>query len=780
MAVHFNQDTQTFHLYNKYISYIMNVLPNGQLGHLYFGKAVTGYGSFDYLLEPAYRPMASYAFEGDHSFSLEHVRQEYPSYGTGDFRHPAVGIRQHDGSRISDFRYAGHLVTDGKPALEGLPATYCEEENEAQTLHVFLEDPLTGAEAELLYTLFEEMPVLTRSARLANRGSLPFEAEQAMSLSLDLPDPDYEWIQLSGAWARERHIRKRRLEQGIQSVESTRGNSSHAHNPFVVLKREETTETGGEAIGFSLVYSGNFLMQAEVDAFGVTRFMAGINPFGFSWRLEPGETLQLPEAVMVYTDSGLSDMSRTFHTLYREKLSRGCWRDRARPILINSWECMGFEITEEKILSLARKARACGIELLVLDDGWTKDRANDRTGLGDWDLDRDVFPEGLGALSEKIRETGLLFGLWIEPEMLNRDSELFRKHPDWILQVPGRRLTHCRNEFVLDLTRRDVADHLFGVLKNLFERTSVSYVKWDMNRSITEAFSALLPAQRQGEVMHRYILGVYQLYERLIQAFPKVLFESCASGGGRCDPGMLYYAPQCWISDDSDAAERLKIQYGSSLCYPISSFGTHVSSSPNQQVHRTTPLYTRANTAFFGTFGYEMDLEELTEEELALIRSQVALVKQYRELIQKGTFYRLISPFDRSRAAAWMTVDKSKRTAAVGYYKLLNEVNGPFRRIRLTGLDPARIYQVEQTDERNRLVPFRRNACAENLFSRPSGNRSAGVSEEKCTEERPLFTGDELMKIGLVVTDSASGELRPGLKASCDFDSRLYILHAVN
>lgn len=774
MAVHFDRELQTFHLKNRYISYIIKILPNGQPGHLYFGKSVKGYGCFDYLLEPAYRPMASYVFEGDHSFSLEHVCQEYPSYGSGDFRHPAIGICHEDGSRISDFRYVRHRITHGKPALDGLPAVYCEDPKEAQTLHLILEDQVSKAEIELLYTVFDDMPVLTRSARVVNRGELPLNLEQAMSLCLDLPDADYEWIQFSGAWAREMHLKKRHLEQGIQSVESTRGNSSHVHNPFVILKREETTEISGEAIGFSLIYSGCFLAQAEVDSWDVTRFLLGINPFGFSWRLMPGEAFQLPEAVMVYTDSGLSDMSRTFHRLYRRRLTRGFWRDRARPILINSWECMGFDITEEGILSLAETAKACGTELFVLDDGWFKGRISDRTGLGDWEHGRDVFREGLASLAKKIRQTGLLFGLWIEPEMVNRDSDLFRRHPDWILRVPGRSLTHCRNELVLDLTRQEVVDYLFSVLRNLLEKVPVSYVKWDMNRSITEAFTVYLPAERQGEVMHRYILGVYQLFERLIAAFPKILFESCASGGGRFDPGMLYYAPQCWVSDNTDAFERLLIQYGTSYCYPLSAFGTHVSSSPNQQVHRRTPLHTRANVAFFGTFGYEMDFRKLTEEELSRIQNQIILMKQYRDLIQKGTFYRLMSPFENSRAAAWMVVDEDRRTAVVGWYKILNEVNGPFRRLKLMGLDAGLTYQIQQTDEDSRLVPFRRNIAEENLFSHPAGPRQCGQSPE----EPALFTGDELMKIGLVTTDSASGELRPGLRASFDFDSRLYVVQA--
>ena len=753
MKIQFSRKTQTFHLQNESISYIMKVLPNGHLGQLYFGEAVTGYQDYDYLLEPAYRPMTSYVFEGDLSFSLEHVRQEYPSYGTGDYRHPAIRVCQNDGSTVSDLRFDRYDVTEGKPPLQGLPATYCENPGEAKTLHIFLKDPVTDLTVELLYTLFAEKSALARSARIINEGKNPVRIEQAMSLCLDLPDSRYDWIQLSGAWARERHIRQRRLEQGIQSVESTRGHSSHQHNPFVVLKRPETTEFSGEAIGFSLIYSGNFLAQAEVDTFDVTRFMIGINPFGFSWNLEPGEELQLPEAVMVYTNSGLNSMSQTFHALFRERLARGYWRDRPRPVLFNSWECLTFNLEEEKLCSIVQKAKECGAELFVLDDGWFKKRTDVCTGLGDWDQDRDVFADGLKGFADRVRKAGLQFGLWIEPEMVNRDSDLFRRHPDWVLQVPGRSLTHGRNEFVLDYSRGDVIDYLFSVLKEVFERAQVSYVKWDMNRSITEAYSALLPPERQGEVMHRYILGVYKLYERLNCAFPKVLFESCASGGGRFDPGMLYYAPQGWTSDDSDAVERIKIQYGTSLCYPLSSMGAHISASPNQQVFRETPLHTRANVAFFGSFGYELDPDLLSEEELAYIRTQTEFVKKYRELVLKGTFYRLKSPFESSGFAAWMVVSSDKRTAVVGWYKFLNEVNGPFRRVKLRGLDNALLYQVTK-------IPGSSNIAENSMLG----------------SEKEIFTGDELMKLGLITSDSASGELRPGLAPSSDFDSRLYVL----
>ena len=763
MEIMFHENTGTFHLRNEMVSYIMTILPNGQLGQLYFGKSVQRVTGFDYLLEPAYRPMTSYLSEGDSSFSLGHVRQEYPAYGTGDYRHPAVGLRTQDGSRVLDLRYAGHEILEGKPSLPGLPAIYCESSREAMTLRVDLRDSLPGAKISLFYTIFSDSPALTRSVRITNEGESPFCVEQAMSLCLDLPDADYEWVQLSGAWARERHIRKRPLVQGIQSVESTYGSSSHEHSPFVILKRPETTETSGEAIGFSLIYSGNFLAQAQVDAWDVTRFLMGINPFHFSWELKTGESLQLPEALMVYGTNGLNALSQVFHRLYRTRLARGFWRDRIRPIVLNSWECLSFDVSTEKILDLARAAAPLGVEMLVLDDGWFEGRTSDRSGLGDWDREKKTLIGGLSGLSSSIEAMGMRFGLWIEPEMVNMNSAMFRDHPDWILRAPGRSMSHGRHEYVLDLSRQEVVDYLFRTLEELFRSAGISYVKWDMNRNMTEVYSSSLPPERQGEVMHRYILGVYQLYERLIRAFPEMLFESCASGGGRFDPGMLFYAPQCWISDDTDGLERIMIQYGSSLCYPVSSFATHVSVVPNQQVFRNTPFHTRANVAFFGTFGYEMDLSVLTETQKEMVRRQTALFGEYREVIAKGDFYRLVSPFDNRHFAAWMVVSPDRKTAVLGWYKILNEANGPFHRVRLQGLDEQMMYRVEQTDEAHLVHPLKRH-----LLNAPSG--------QTVTEDR--FYGDELMNIGLITTDSAAGELRDGLVPGSDFDSRLYILHA--
>ena len=738
MRILYHESTQTFHLTNGRISYLMKVLPNGALGQLYFGRAIRDRESFDHLLEMKHRPMTAYVYEGNKLFSLDQCKQEYPSYGSTDFRHPAVEIRQPDGSRITAFAYAGHEITAGKPALPGLPATYCEDDGEAMTLTVHLRDALIGVSLYLHYTIFAAHDAIARSARFENEGGLDLHLTHAMSLSLDLPDMDYEFLHFSGAWSRERALKVRRLEQGVQSVESTRGTSSHNHNPFVMLRRPGTDEETGEVIGFSLVYSGNFLAQVEVDTWNSARVTMGINPFGFDWKLAPGGSFQTPEAVMVYSCAGMGAMSRTFHALYRSRLARGQWRDRPRPILINNWEATYFDFTEDKLVAIAETARDEGVELFVLDDGWFGARSNDFAGLGDWVANTERLPRGITGLAERIDGLGMKFGLWFEPEMVNKDSDLYRAHPDWIIQTPGRRASHGRNQFVLDFSRPEVVDHIYGMMAKLLSEAKVSYIKWDMNRCITEAYSAALPADQQGELFHRYILGVYNLYDRLTTAFPHVLFESCASGGGRFDPGLLYYAPQGWASDDSDAVERLKIQYGTTFCYPVSAIGAHVSAVPNHQVNRITPIATRANVAHFGTFGYELDLNKLTDEERAQVREQIAFMKEYRAVLQFGDFYRLLSPFEGS-FTAWMVVSPDQKTALVGWYKTLNEVNGPYHRVRLQGLNPDLDYTVD-------------------------GGLTLG--------------GDELMRVGLLTTDSAAGECQPGERKSYDFDSHIFVLKA--
>ena len=743
MHILFNEKSKTFHLTNDSISYIMTVLPTGHLVQLYFGSKIHDKEDFSYLLESALRPNLAYVSEEYNKvISFEILKQEYPVFGTTDYRNPAVEILQENGSRISDFKYVAHEILNGKPKLKNLPATYTENDDEAKTLDIILKDDVTNITLHLLYTIFAKNGIIARSARFVNDGNETVHLTTAMSLSLDLPDMDYDWLQFSGAWARERHLKVRKLEQGTTAIDSMRGNSSANHNPFMILKRPTADEFQGEAIGFSFIYSGNFLIQAQVDTHDITRILVGINPNTFDWKLEPASEFQTPEAVMVYTNKGLNHLSQTYHQLYQKRLARGYWRDKARPILLNNWEATYFNFTEEKLVEIATKAKESGVELFVLDDGWFGKRTSDCAGLGDWFANKDRLANGITGLAEKIDALGLKFGLWFEPEMVNKDSDLYRNHPDWILHTPNRNQSQGRHQYVLDFSRKEVVDYVHNMMANILSNAKVSYIKWDMNRSITECYSVALPPDRQGEVYHRYILGVYDLYERLTSEFPHVLFESCASGGARFDPGILYYAPQGWASDDTDAIERLKIQYGTSYCYPISSIGAHVSITPNHQVFRKTPIHTRANVAYFGTFGYELDLNKLSQEEQDEVKQQISFMKKYRELFQFGKFYRLKSPFEGDfNTTVWLVVSQDQKTAIVGWYRALNGANIPFNRIKLQGLNPDFCYTLENDNSK--------------------------------------YYGDELMNLGLITSDKSCGQY-PESESSFDFDSKLFILKAIN
>ncbi|MGF3105029.1 alpha-galactosidase [Rossellomorea sp. DUT-2] len=741
--IHVNESNKEFHLQGENISYIFNVLRNGQLGHLHYGKKVRHRDDFSHLYKEEHRATSSCVFEGDLSFSLDFLRQEYPGYGTTDYREPAFQILQENGSRITDFRYDGYRIIPGKPLLNGLPATYTENDSEAETLEITLRDKLLDARIVLLYSVYKNRDAIVRSAKFVNDGNQKLQLDRSLSCSVDLPDSTFDLVQLSGGWSRERHVKTRSLQPGIQSISSTRGTSSSQQNPFLALKRPETTEHQGEVFGFSLVYSGNFLAQAEVDQYDVTRVSMGINPFDFSWLLESGESFQTPEVVMAYSDAGLNGLSREYHDLYRSRLARGMWRDKARPVLINNWEATYFDFDEEKILTIARTAKDMGVELFVLDDGWFGKRNDDTTSLGDWFVDEDKLPEGIPSLAEKIKQLGMDFGLWFEPEMVSKVSELYQEHPDWIIHVPGRSPSHGRHQYVLDFSRKEVVDHIYNMMADVLEEAPISYVKWDMNRYMTEVGSVALPSGRQREVPHRYILGVYDLYERLTSAFPHILFESCASGGARFDPGMLYYAPQAWTSDDTDAVERLKIQFGTSLVYPLSSMGAHVSEVPNHQVRRITSLKTRGNTAFFGVFGYELDVTKMTDQEKEQVKAQIDFYKKHRNTLQYGDFHRLISPFEGDgNVTSWMTVSADRKEAIAGYYQVLSKPNHGYERLLLKGLHPDKEYRIKG--------------------------------------RKGTYFGDELMHVGIQLDSGYSGTQLGGIEESGDFTSEIYILSEVD
>ena len=687
MPIDVDPGGREFHLRSDALSYVIRIFDNGAPGHVYFGAALAAGRSYAHLVP---KP-----FSGFDNRLGDPVPLEYPTTGTGDYRIPAIVVELPDGSGVVDLAYASHRLSAGKPTISGLPGTYVEADDEAETLEIDLSDGSSGLAVTLVYTIYRDLPVVARSVRIRNGGTGTLHLRCAMSASLDLPDAGWDLVHLSGTWGRERAVRARRLELGRQSVSSARGASSHQHNPFVVLRRPTTTEGVGEAIGLALVYSGNFVAEVEAESFGTARARIGIDPETFRWTLAAGDEFATPEAVIGWSADGMGGLSDGFHRLFRERLARGPWRDRPRPVKVNNWEGTYFDFDAARLLSMATVARDLGIELFVLDDGWFGARDDDTTSLGDWVVDRRKLPDGVDGLARSIEGLGMRFGLWIEPEMVSERSDLFAAHPDWAIGVPGRRRTEGRQQLVLDMARDEVVDHLFGVLSDVLGSAPISYVKWDMNRNITEPYSLGLPPERQGEFFHRYILGVYDLYRRLTAAFPDVLFESCAGGGGRFDPGLLAFAPQAWTSDDTDPIERLKIQWGTSLAYPPSSMAAHVSAVPNHQVGRVTPLATRAAVAFFGVLGYELDPTALTADERRVVADQVAFYVTNREVLQYGRFVRLRSPFEGDgNVTAWMSVAPDRRRAVVGFYQALNVPVPGTERLRLRGLDPGLPYRV--------------------------------------------------------------------------------------
>ncbi|MDR1146951.1 MAG: alpha-galactosidase [Verrucomicrobiales bacterium] len=695
MPVEYLAASRSFFLHAKDTTYAFQIL-NGWPVHLYWGPPLTAQNLTDFL------PLCARGFvcqQGD--YPLDNIPLEFPVYGTSDYRSPAIEIFQPaDGSRILDLRYAGHTVSAGKPALAGLPASYTDADDEAQTLTLRLEDQLLGLRAELLYSVFTDSPVITRSVKLSNLGRQPLSIRRLLSCSVDFSAAfgDYHLLQLHGAWARERDLSCAKLHPGSQSIESRRGASSHQHNPFFALTELATSEEHGRVYAFNLVYSGNFLANVEVNYDGNPRAQLGLNPFDFSWQLEPGQSFQSPEAVLAFSGSGLGRLSRELHRFTRRHICRGAWRDRARPVLLNNWEATYFNFNADRLAGIAATAAECGVELFVLDDGWFGQRDHDQSSLGDWVVDLQKLPGGLADLVRRINGLGLQFGLWFEPEMVSPDSDLYRAHPDWCMHVPNRHRTTGRNQLVLDFSRPEVCEHIYRQIAALLRGTPIRYIKWDMNRHLTEIGSAQLPPERQQETAHRYLLGLYALMERFITEFPDILFEGCSGGGGRFDLGILHYMPQIWTSDNSDAIARLRIQHGTSLAYPLSSMAAHVSAVPNHQNHRVTPYDTRGCVAATGAFGYELDLAKLSADDLAATKRQVACYKQLRGLLANGDLYRLKSPFTTSEAA-WMVVAADRREALVTHVWQLIESNPRDHYLCLRGLDPALTYRLAGTDQ---------------------------------------------------------------------------------
>jgi len=686
------REDQLFHLKNERISYILGLMPGGVLAHLYFGPALRQVNEKALLRHMGVAADGAFTLQG---CSLDRLAQEYPSFGLGDMREGALAVEASDGTTAVDLRFAEAEILSGKPALPGLPATFGDN---CQTLRVTLRDACTGLEVRLLYTVFDDCDVIARSACIRNGGAEKMTVTRALSLCLDLPDADWQLITLNGAWAREREINRRPLMPGEQGTASRNGASSLQTSPFLALARPQADESMGEVLGAALVYSGNFLAQVNVNQYGSTRMLLGIHDRDFAWQLQPGESFQIPEAVLVYSREGLGGMSRAFHGLWQRHLLPPRWVNKPRPVLLNSWEAAYFDFDEDKLVDIARSAAQAGVELFVCDDGWFGHRDDDTTSLGDWYSDLRKLPGGIRRLGEQVRETGVQFGIWMEPEMVSPESDLYRAHPDWCIRIPGREPITARSQLTLDVGNPEVQDFIYDVVSTTLRESGAVYLKWDMNRNFSNIGTAALPKDRQKELPHRYILGLYAVMERLTHDFPDVLFEGCASGGGRFDPGMLYYVPQFWCSDNTDALSRCRIQYGTSLFLPTSAMGSHVSAVPNHQTGRVTPLESRFAVAVSGCFGYELDPRKLTEEEQAALRGQVAFAHRTDKLRLSGAFYRLLSPFE-GNDTAWMTVSEDQKEALFTLVRGHALPNAVPMLVRLQGLCPNLRYLVEQTGE---------------------------------------------------------------------------------
>lgn len=696
MSIQVNASNRLFHLQTKHTSYVFHVIEDGSLGQLYYGPKIPFKDDYANLNTREEHDCTNTRTDEDVEFQAELLKQEYAGLGKGDYRYPAFQITYPNGSRTSEFQYRDYELKDGKERLTDLPSTFADDSNDSQTLTVKLADG--DLELQLHYTVFADEDVIVRSTTFVNYGKTVF-LNRALSAQLDLPDANYDFIQFAGSWSRERHLHRSHLRPGTQSISSLRTASSHQENPFFMLARPHTDNNQGAVFGFNFVYSGNFLDSVEVDQFDTTRVLIGINPDEFGWKLNSGDSFQTPEVIFSYTDNGFNALSQQLSAFYAQHLINPHFAHQERPILINNWEATFMDFTEDKLMPIVERAKELGIEMFVLDDGWFGHRDDDRSSLGDWFVDEKKFNHGIAGFAKRVHDLDMKFGLWFEPEMISIDSKLYQTHPEWMIKTPGRGQTPGRHQFVLDMSRKEVVDYLFGLMSHIIQDAKLDYIKWDMNRNITEMYGADLPADQQLEFSHRYILGVYDLYDRLTKAFPDVLFESCASGGGRFDLGMMYYAPQAWCSDDTDAVERIKIQDGTSYGYTPSMWGAHVSAVPNDQVGRLTSIDMRAKVAYFGAFGYELDVTELSDEEQATIKQQVAFYKQYRKLFQFGTFYRLETPDTSDNVYGWETVSPDKQTAIGMRYQILNGANPAYIRYYFKGLDPERRYTVNDGSE---------------------------------------------------------------------------------
>ncbi len=698
MAIVYNEKTKVFNLQTERTTYQMKIGEFGFLFHLYYGERLEADSDLSYLIQRRDRGFSGNPYEAkeDRSFSLDYFPQEYSCFGNGDYRCDSIQTVNGDGSCVTDLRYRSHKIYPGKYSLPGLPAMFWDE-GEGESLEITLEDPVTNIRVILYYGVLEKEDIITRAVKVENASNEKIRLEKAMSVCLDFNQNQFDWIHFYGRHAMERQTERNPLYHGKQSVGSIRGASSHHHNPFVILCDRHATEEQGDCYGMMFLYSGCFLAEIEVDQIHQTRAVMGIHPDMFSFGLKPGEEITLPEAALSYSSKGLCQLTQNYHDGIRKHLLRGEWAHKRRPILINNWEATYFDFNGEKLLQIAKDAKELGIEMLVMDDGWFGKRDFDDSGLGDWYVNEEKLGCTLKELADGINALGMKLGVWFEPEMISEDSDLYRKHPDWALQFPGRKGNISREQFVLDFSRKDVRDYIEESMSAVLDSANIEYIKWDMNRSLGNIYSAALPPERQGEVCHQYVLGLYDLLERLTKKYPHILFEGCSGGGGRFDAGMLYYTPQIWCSDNTDAMERLKIQYGTSFGYPIGTVGSHVSACPNHQTGRSTPLETRGTVAMAGSFGYELDLTKMTPEEKEIIRKQVEEYKRYDELVHEGDYYRLAGPYGNDRVTAWQFMDKEKKNGLFCAVMTRLQANPTPVVVKLKGLEKERMYQVNGT-----------------------------------------------------------------------------------
>ena len=683
MSIFYDENQKSFYLGAGKASYVLHVDEDGRLLNQHWGARVP-----DGALSPDFSHYPTLASFDPRTNALP---WELPTRGSGWYGEPAVAATNAKGDDMVQLTYVSHAIYMGKNRLPGLPATFARREGDAETLEVELMDRLTGLRVTAVYGVFERTGAITRSLRLKNESGEDMQINGVLSASAPVHGSGYDVIHLKGAWARERHVMRQTQGEGEYRIFSQRGASGHEANPFLALCEKSATEFSGEVWAVSLVYSGSFEALSYVNNTENSRLSIGLNPDVFTWKLEPGETFVSPEAAMVYSPDGLNGMSHAFHRLYSENLMRSKWFERDRPILINNWEATYFNFNEEKILQIARRAKELGVEMLVLDDGWFGKRNTDNCSLGDWVVNPENLPGGLNGLSDRLHDLGLKFGLWFEPEMISPDSDLYRAHPDWCLHVDGRARVEMRNQLILDLSRKEVQDYIIESVSAVLESARIEYVKWDMNRNMTEPFSGAQTPERQKETQHRYMLGLYRVLEEITARFPEILFESCSGGGGRFAPGMLYYMPQTWTSDDSDAAERMFIQYGTSFVYPPCAMGAHVSAVPNHQTGRTTAMQTRGDVALGGNFGFELDLSQLSDADAETVRRLIEREKQVRTLVRTGEFTRLLSPFDHPYAA-WQFRARDNSEALICAYRLMTRPATPHLLLRASGLDESAVY----------------------------------------------------------------------------------------